>query len=109
MQEDVQTDPKPIEPPTHVAISPPTLIDPPQQVLVKVVSVEPAAEGPRMRIKKPLTEAQLEALRKGREKLAEKRKTLTSIEETESAMKNEDDVVSAAEPDDYHSPYCAIM
>ena len=101
------------------------------EVSEKVVNVEPTAEGPRMRIKRPLTEAQLEALRKGREKLAEKRKaeadaayTVTSPPaEEESETKKEDipnasgdvlnDTTTAADDEDdndiYHFTYCSIM
>lgn len=39
----------------------------------KTVSVEAAAEGPRVKPKRQLTEAQLAALKKGRERLAAKR------------------------------------
>lgn len=103
------SDPKPVEQSTQI-------VESPSNVDEKVVSVEPAAEGPRMRIKKPLTEAQLEALRKGRKKLAEKRKAAASMEEAETMIKkedvvleNEDTIQEATEPDDYHSSYCSIM
>jgi hypothetical protein len=82
----------------------------------KVVSVEPAAEGPRMRIKKPLTEAQLAALRKGREKLAEKRKSAIADEAPVSADTNgadegdeTDNAESETESDSDYSYYCSIM
>jgi hypothetical protein len=39
----------------------------------KTISVEAAAEGPRVKPKRQLTEAQLAALKKGRERLAAKR------------------------------------
>ena len=40
----------------------------------KLLEVEPADEGPRIRPKRQMTESQLEALKRGRAKLAEKRK-----------------------------------
>ena len=40
----------------------------------KTVEVDPAEEGPKVKAKRQMTEAQLAALKKGREKLAEKRK-----------------------------------
>jgi hypothetical protein len=40
----------------------------------KLLEVEPADEGPRIRPKRQMTDAQLEALKRGRAKLAEKRK-----------------------------------
>jgi len=104
MQKDVQTEKESVE---------------------QVVSVEPVDEGPRMRIKKPLTEAQLAALRKGREKLAEKRKAAGTTEEGETLVKKDDpvdnttdsvknDVVDdinedVSDSDDYHFTYCSIM
>jgi hypothetical protein len=111
MQNDVQTEQTSVEQREHV--------------VEQVISVEPVAEGPRMRIKKPLTEAQLEALRKGREKLAEKRKAAGATED----VKKEDDAdvsdvsdvatttdaddsrqeESESEPDDYQFTYCSIM
>jgi hypothetical protein len=42
-------------------------------LMEKTVSVEAAAEGPRVKPKRQLTEAQLAALKKGRERLAAKR------------------------------------
>lgn len=49
----------------------------------KTISVEAAAEGPRVKPKRQLTEAQLAALKKGRERLAAKRqatvKAVTSL------------------------------
>jgi hypothetical protein len=38
------------------------------------IQVEPAPEGPLVKPKRPMTEAQLDALKRGREKLAEKRR-----------------------------------
>ncbi len=40
----------------------------------KTIEVDPAEEGPKVKAKRQMTEAQLAALKKGREKLAEKRK-----------------------------------
>lgn len=40
----------------------------------RTMEVEPAEEGPKVKAKRVLTEAQLEALKRGRNKLAEKRK-----------------------------------
>ena len=42
----------------------------------KTLVVDPVAEGPRIKPKKQLTEAQLDALKRGREKLAEKRRMI---------------------------------
>jgi len=42
-------------------------------LMEKTISVEAAAEGPRVKPKRQLTEAQLAALKKGRERLAAKR------------------------------------
>jgi hypothetical protein len=60
----------------------------------KCVEVEAVAEGPRVRAKRQMTPAQLENLRRGRERLAEKRKQqkLEKIQEIseESLNSNED-------------------
>jgi hypothetical protein len=40
----------------------------------KTIEVEPTDEGPKVHAKRQMTEAQLAALKRGREKLAEKRK-----------------------------------
>ncbi len=53
----------------------------------KVIEVEPAAAGPDVkpvRQKKPLTEAQKAALKKGRDRLAERRKQMREGSETAS-------------------------
>ncbi len=47
-----------------------------QQPQQKVISVQAMEEGPRIRPKRQMTEAQLEILKKGREKLAEKRRLM---------------------------------
>ena len=54
----------------------------------KTVSVEAAAEGPRVKPKRQLTEAQLAALKKGRERLAAKRQAAlqTAEEPSEGAI-----------------------
>ncbi len=52
----------------------------------KVVEVEPAEEGPKVKAKRQMTEAQLAALKKGREKLAEKRKAAVIIDSEESKV-----------------------
>lgn len=46
----------------------------------KFVEVEAVAEGPRVKAKRQLSPAQLENLRKGRERLAEKRKKLRQLQ-----------------------------
>ena len=62
----------------------------------KVVEVEPADEGPRVKPKRVLTESQLEALKMGRAKLAEKRRLLAEekgkeqkAQEQEQELKNQ--------------------
>jgi hypothetical protein len=77
----------------------------------KTVLVEPAAEGPPVKAKRQLTPAQLEALKKGREKLAEKRKQAKEEEETKKADEppsttEEDEEVL---PDASGSYFCTIM
>ena len=47
----------------------------------KTLLLDPVAEGPRIKPKKQLTEAQLEALKRGREKLAEKRRMVKDAED----------------------------
>jgi hypothetical protein len=49
----------------------------------KPIQVEPAPEGPLVKPKRPMTEAQLEALKRGREKLAEKRRQTKEAEEAQ--------------------------
>jgi len=48
------------------------------------IQVEPAPEGPLVKPKRPMTEAQLDALKRGRAKLAEKRRQTKEAEETQS-------------------------
>jgi hypothetical protein len=55
----------------------------------KVVEVEPAEEGPRVKPKRVLTESQLEALKMGRAKLAEKRRLLAEEKDKEQELKNQ--------------------
>ncbi len=50
----------------------------------KPIQVEPAPEGPLVKAKRPMTEAQLEALKKGREKLAARRAAAKEAEENQS-------------------------
>ena len=52
----------------------------------KTVSVEAAAEGPRVKPKRQLTEAQLAALKKGRERLAAKRQEAKEETPSEAAI-----------------------
>ena len=58
-----------------------------QKLTGKVIEVEPAAAGPDVkpvRQKKPLTEAQKAALKKGRDRLAERRRQMREGSETAS-------------------------
>lgn len=50
----------------------------------KPIQVEPAPEGPLVKPKRPMTEAQLEALKRGRAKLAEKRKAAEEAKSVQS-------------------------
>jgi hypothetical protein len=52
----------------------------------KVVHVEPTDEGPKVKAKRQLTDAQLAALKLGREKLAEKRKQSASVSPEETTI-----------------------
>lgn len=54
------------------------------RVMEKTVSVEAAEEGPRVKPKRQLTDAQLAALKKGRERLAAKRQAAAAAEEVPS-------------------------
>lgn len=79
---------------------------------MKTVLVEPAAEGPPVKAKRQLTEAQLEALKRGREKLAEKRRQAKEEEAKES--KSEEEQVAASEdeevmPDSSGQYFCTVM
>lgn len=77
----------------------------------KTVLVEPAAEGPPVKAKRQLTPAQLEALKKGREKLAEKRKQAKEDEETKKAEEPPSNAEEDEEvlPDASGSYFCTIM
>jgi hypothetical protein len=59
----------------------------------KTLEVEAADEGPRIRPKRQMTEAQLAALKKGRAKLAEKRK-----QQREEALEVGSETTSGEEP-----------
>jgi aspartate oxidase len=50
------------------------------------IEVEPAPEGPKVKPKRVLTQKQLEALQKGRERLAEIRKAAKEAEEAEAKV-----------------------
>jgi hypothetical protein len=56
------------------------------QNLGKCIEVEGVAEGPRVKAKRQLTDAQLENLKKGREKLAEKRRLQKLEKEKEESV-----------------------
>lgn len=75
----------------------------------KVVSVEPAPEGPIIKPKRQLTEAQLLALKKGRERLAEKRKQQqeekAAPEEEETTEEEAKEEVQTEEEDGW----CVVM
>ena len=96
----------------------------------KVVEVEPAEEGPRVKPKRVLTESQLEALKMGRAKLAEKRRQLAQEKEKEQEQEQEQELKNqqvtepqsgvekdstleeaSVEEEDYEYPssYCAIV
>ena len=86
------------------------------------IQVEPAPEGPLVKPKRPMTEAQLDALKKGRAKLAEKRRQTKEAEETQSVksipstepVKEEvkkyglDDSDSESEEEEERA-YCSVM
>jgi hypothetical protein len=55
-------------------------------LMEKTISVEAAAEGPRVKPKRQLTEAQLAALKKGRERLAAKRQEAKEEPPSEAAI-----------------------
>jgi hypothetical protein len=84
----------------------------------KTVEVEAADEGPKVKAKRHMSEAQLAALKKGREKLAEKRKQDAATAEV--TTNTDPTPVAAAEetPEEgnggndieyQYSPLCAIM
>ena len=64
----------------------------------KVVEVEPAEEGPRVKPKRVLTESQLEALKLGRAKLAEKRRLLAEEKVKEQEQEKEQEIQQVTEP-----------
>lgn len=53
--------------------------------------MEPAPEGPLVKPKRQMTEAQLEALKRGRAKLAEKRRQTKEAEATEAESNPKDE------------------
>jgi hypothetical protein len=90
----------------------------------KTVEVEAADEGPKVKAKRHMSEAQLAALKKGREKLAEKRKQEAAAVTEEVATNTDPAPVSAPAPaaeetpeegnggndiEYQYSPLCAIM
>lgn len=89
----------------------------------KTIEVEPSPEGPKVRPKRELTPAQLEALKRGREKLAEKRKQAKEATALSSQPTNkqddEDEVVSESDTEtesedeeilpDASRVFCTIM
>lgn len=64
----------------------------------KTVDVEPTPEGPKVKAKRPMSEAQLAALKKGREKLAEKRKQMAEAEVAENQAVQADVALSTTGP-----------
>ena len=60
----------------------------------RIMEIEPAAEGPKVKPKRVLTEAQLEALNLGRSKLAEKRKMMAAAAAEPEAAEPEADATS---------------
>jgi hypothetical protein len=102
-------------------------------LMEKTVSVEAAAEGPRVKPKRQLTELQLAALKKGRERLAAKRQAAlqTAEEPSEGAIaaaaaaseaqppqeqpqvqpqdEQQQDTDSSSEEDYYYSGPCVVM
>ena len=92
-------------------------------ILEKVIMVEAADEGPKVKAKRILTEAQLEALKLGRAKLAEKRRLLAEEKEKEQGQSTTNQQVtetqqlveqpSTEEPqendDDNFPTYCTIV
>jgi hypothetical protein len=114
-------------------MSSPAQTQQPQQTQGKVVEVEAAEEGPKVKPKRVLTESQLEALKLGRAKLAEKRRLLAEEkgkeqvqeqekeQEQEKVQEQENNPQQATEEqpqvleeepiddDDYPSSYCLIV
>jgi hypothetical protein len=64
----------------------------------KIVDVEPTPEGPKVKAKRPMSEAQLAALKKGRDKLAEKRKQMAEAEVVETQAVHADLALSTNGP-----------
>ena len=87
------------------------------------MEVEAAEEGPKVKPKRVLTESQLEALKLGRAKLAEKRRLLAEEKEKEQTPQQMTEPQSGVEKDstleqasveeeedyEYPSSYCAIV
>lgn len=82
--------------------------------------MEPAPEGPLVKPKRPMTEAQLDALKRGRAKLAEKRRQIKEGEESQSVQSSEpvkeesgEEMVgndpSDSESDSDEHAYCSVM
>lgn len=75
----------------------------------QVVEVEAVDEGPKVKPKKVLTEAQLEALKRGRDKLAEKRKQQKEAEESRAEPVDESDAESEESISPDSSWFCTVM
>ena len=82
--------------------------------------MEPAPEGPLVKPKRPMTESQLEALKRGRAKLAEKRRQMKEGDETQSVKDepNQDTLVksdsdsdseASSESEEEEHAYCSVM
>ena len=83
---------------------------------VKTVEVEPVDEGVRIKPKRQLNEAQLANLKKGREKLAEKRKVEKEQKDKEGEKEKTDTESNSktntdTEPEEDELPFisCSIM
>jgi hypothetical protein len=61
--------------------------------LGKCIEVEGVAEGPKVKAKRHLTETQLENLKRGREKLAEKRRLQREEKEKEDQLSNNEQML----------------
>ena len=83
----------------------------------KTIEVDPTDEGPKVRPKRQMTEAQLAALKKGREKLAEKRKQQeqeqeqinSELEVSKQPQSQEQDAEHIEDDDAGYAPLCRIM
>ncbi len=81
--------------------------------------MEPAPEGPLVKPKRPMTEAQLEALKRGRDKLAEKRRAAAEEAQAiksvpEEPVKEDSESESESEQEDEQDEaeehaYCSVM